>query len=76
MVSIEECRLEPSVQDPFFASFAEKGLHALYPGGRGAQLPVPLELVDVLAEDVAGPQSADQVVELSLVTSNPKTNYI
>ena len=55
-----------SVEYALFAALArQERLHSLDARGRGAQLPVPLELVDVLAEDVAGAEGADEVVELA-----------
>lgn len=60
-----------SVENPFFAPLPEEGLHPLHPGRRGPHLAVPLELVHVLPEHVPGPQSADQVVKLSLILAFP-----
>ena len=66
-----------SVEYALFAALArQERLHSLDARGRGAQLPVPLELVDVLAEDVAGAEGADEVVELAgLVAATTATRH-
>ena len=66
-----------SVEYALFAALArQERLHSLDARGRGAQLPVPLELVDVLAEDVAGAEGADEVVELAgLVAATAATRH-
>ena len=66
-----------SVEYALFAALArQERLHSLDARGRGAQLPVPLELVDVLAEDVAGAEGADKVVELAgLVAAATATRH-
>jgi hypothetical protein len=56
-----------SVENALLAALPQEGFHALNTWWRGAALPVPLELVHVLAEDVARPQRANQIVELRLV---------
>ncbi len=56
-----------SVENALLAALPQEGFHALDTWWRGAALPVPLELVHVLPEDVARPQRANQVVELRLV---------
>ena len=55
------------VEYPLLAALAQEGLHAFYARRGGAQLPVALELVHVLPEDVSGAQGADQVVKLRLL---------
>ena len=54
-------------QDPLVAPLPEETLHPLNPGRRVPTLPVPLELVHVLPEDVSSPQSGDQVIKFCLV---------
>ncbi len=56
-----------SVENALLAALPQEGFHALDTRGRVAALPVPLELVHVLPEDVARPQRANQIVELRLV---------
>ncbi len=56
-----------SVENALLAALPQEGFHALDTWWRGAALPVPLELVHVLPEDVARPQRANQIVELRLV---------
>ena len=62
------------VEYAFFAALSEEGLHAFDPGRGGAELPIPLELVHVLAEHVPGPQCADQIVKLCLLIAFPAKN--
>ena len=54
-------------QNPLVASLPEETLHPLNPGRRVPALPVPLELVHVLPENVTSPQRGDQVVKFCLV---------
>ncbi len=56
-----------SVENALLAALPQEGFHALDTWWRGAALPVPLELVHVLAEDVARSQRANQIVEFRLV---------
>ncbi len=58
-----------SVENALLAALPQEGFHALDAWWRGAALPVPLELVHVLPEDVARAQRADQIVEFRLVLS-------
>ncbi len=56
-----------SVENALLTALPQEGFHAFDTWWRGAALPVPLELVHVLPEDVARSQRANQVVELRLV---------
>lgn len=55
------------VDHVLLSPLSEKAVHPIDSGRRVSHLPVPPELVHVLAEHVARPEGEDEVVELGLV---------
>lgn len=60
-------------EDSLITSLSQKALHPFDTRRTGSWLPVPLELVHILAKHVSSPQGGDQVVKLSrlvIITAN------